>query len=167
MAFVLYGGKKMKIVEKSIDEIYPYENNPRFNERAVEPLAKSIVRFGFKQPIVIDKNNVIVCGHTRLKAAQKIGLKTVPCVIADDLTEKQIKAYRLADNKIAELSTWNKEFLDIELEDIANDEDMLDFGFADVNIDMPIELDDEITSKEQKQKVYTCPKCGFVFEVSE
>lgn len=157
----------MKIVEKSIDEIYPYENNPRFNERAVEPLAKSIVRFGFKQPIVIDKNNVIVCGHTRLKAAQKIGLKTVPCVIADDLTEKQIKAYRLADNKIAELSTWNKEFLDIELEDIANDEDMLDFGFADVNIDMPIELDDEITSKEQKQKVYTCPKCGFVFEVSE
>ena len=157
----------MKIVEKSIDEIYPYENNPRFNERAVEPLAKSIVRFGFKQPIVIDKNNVIVCGHTRLKAAQKIGLKAVPCVIADDLTEKQIKAYRLADNKIAELSTWNKEFLDIELEDIANDEDMLDFGFADVNIDMPIELDDEITSKEQKQKVYTCPKCGFVFEVSE
>lgn len=157
----------MKIVEKNIDEIYPYENNPRFNERAVEPLAKSIVRFGFKQPIVIDKNNVIVCGHTRLKAAQKIGLKTVPCVIADDLTEKQIKAYRLADNKIAELSTWNKEFLDIELEDIANDEDMLDFGFADVNIDMPIELDDEITSKEQKQKVYTCPKCGFVFEVSE
>lgn len=157
----------MKIVEKSIDEIYPYENNPRFNERAVEPLAKSIVRFGFKQPIVIDKNNVIVCGHTRLKAAQKIGLKTVPCVIADDLTEKQIKAYRLADNKIAELSTWNKEFLDIELEDIANDEDMLDFGFADVNIEMPIELDDEITSKEQKQKVYTCPKCGFVFEVSE
>ena len=157
----------MKIVEKNIDEIYPYENNPRFNERAVEPLAKSIVRFGFKQPIVIDKNNVIVCGHTRLKAAQKIGLKTVPCVIADDLTEKQIKAYRLADNKIAELSTWNKEFLDIELEDIANDEDMLDFGFTDVNIDMPIELDDEITSKEQKQKVYTCPKCGFVFEVSE
>ena len=157
----------MKIVEKSIDEIYLYENNPRFNERAVEPLAKSIIRFGFKQPIVVDKNNVIVCGHTRLKAAQKIGLKTVPCVIADDLTEKQIKAYRLADNKIAELSTWNKEFLDIELEDIANDEDMLDFGFADVNIDMPIELDDEITSKEQKQKVYTCPKCGFVFEVAE
>lgn len=155
------------MLKKSIDEIYPYENNPRFNERTVEPLAKSIVRFGFKQPIVIDKNNVIVCGHTRLKAAQKIGIKTVPCVIADDLTEKQIKAYRLADNKIAELSTWNKEFLDIELEDIANDEDMLDFGFADVNIDMPIELDDEITSKEQKQKVYTCPKCGFVFEVSE
>lgn len=157
----------MKIVEKNIDEIYPYENNPRFNERAVEPLAKSIIRFGFKQPIVIDKNDVIVCGHTRLKAAQKIGLKTVPCVVADDLTEKQIKAYRLADNKIAELSTWNKEFLDIELEDIANDEDMLDFGFADVNIDMPIELDDEITSKEQKQKVYTCPKCGFVFEAAE
>lgn len=157
----------MKIVEKSIDEIYPYENNPRFNERAVEPLAKSIARFGFKQPIVIDKNNVIVCGHTRLKAARKIGLKTVPCVVADDLTEKQIKAYRLADNKIAELSTWNKEFLDIELEDIADDEDMLDFGFADVNIDMPIELDDEKPSKEQKQKVYTCPKCGFAFEVAE
>lgn len=157
----------MKIVEKSIDEIYPYENNPRFNERAVEPLAKSIVRFGFKQPIVIDKNNVIVCGHTRLKAAQKIGLKTVPCVIADDLTESQIKAYRLVDNKINELSTWNMEFLSIELEDINNDENMLDFGFADIKIDTPIDLEDEKPSKEQKQKVYTCPKCGFVFEVME
>lgn len=157
----------MKIVEKSIDEIYPYENNPRFNERAVEPLAKSIVRFGFKQPIVIDKNNVIVCGHTRLKAAQKIGLKTVPCVIADDLTESQIKAYRLVDNKINELSTWNMELLSIELEDINNDENMLDFGFADIKIDTPIDLENEKPLKEQKQKVYTCPKCGFIFEVAE
>ena len=91
----------MQIVEKKIEEIKPYEKNPRKNDGAVDAVANSIEQFGFRVPVVIDKDNVIVCGHTRYKAAKKLGLDTVPCVIADDLTEEQIKAYRLADNKVS------------------------------------------------------------------
>ena len=94
----------MQIVEKKITEIKQYEKNPRKNDSAVDAVASSISQFGFKNPSVIDKDNVIVCGHTRYKAAKKLRLDTVPCVIADDLTEEQIKAYRLADNKVSELA---------------------------------------------------------------
>lgn len=87
-----------KIILKSVDEIIPYANNPRRNDNAVNAVAESIKQFGFKQPIVIDGGGVVVCGHTRLKAAKKLGIKTVPCIVADDLTPEQIKAYRLADN---------------------------------------------------------------------
>lgn len=118
----------MKIKNLPITELKPYENNPRINDAAVPAVAESIRQFGFKQPIVIDKNNVIVCGHTRYKAAKKLGLKTVPCVVADDLTEEQIKAYRLADNKVGELASWDMEMLNAELESIG-DIDMGDFGF--------------------------------------
>ena len=89
----------MEIVSKSIHELIPYEKNARKNDKAVPLVAKSIEQFGFKVPIVIDKNNVIVCGHTRYKAAHALGIEEVPCIIADDLTDQQIKAYRLADNK--------------------------------------------------------------------
>ena len=118
----------MQIIEKKIDEIIPYINNPRNNDAAVETVAASIKEFGFKQPIVIDKDGVIVAGHTRHKAAKRLGLATVPCIMADDLTEQQIKAYRLADNKVAELATWDMETLEIELEQITELE-MIDFGF--------------------------------------
>lgn len=118
----------MQIIEKKIDEIIPYINNPRNNDAAVETVAASIKEFGFKQPIVIDKDGVIVAGHTRHKAAKRLGLETVPCIMADDLTEQQIKAYRLADNKVAELATWDMELLDIELEAIT-ELDMIEFGF--------------------------------------
>ncbi len=125
----------MQLIEKSISEIIPYEKNPRKNEQSVEKVAKSIEEFGFKVPVVIDKNNVIVCGHTRYKAANKLHLKTIPCVIADDLSDQQIKAYRLADNKVGEDSEWNLEILAEEISDIL-DIDMTDFGFDAV-------LDDE------------------------
>lgn len=118
----------MQIIEKKIDEIIPYINNPRNNEAAVETVAASIKEFGFKQPIVIDKDGVIVAGHTRHKAAKRLGLATVPCIMADDLTEQQIKAYRLADNKVAELATWDAELLTIEL-DAITELDMVEFGF--------------------------------------
>lgn len=94
----------MNIVEKKVADLIPYENNPRKNDDAVDAVAASIKEFGFKVPIVIDENNVIVAGHTRLKAAQKIGLKTVPCIVADDLNDDQIRAFRLADNKTSELA---------------------------------------------------------------
>lgn len=111
----------------NISELKPYENNPRFNDKAVDAVAASIKEFGFKVPIVIDKDNVIIAGHTRLKAAQKLGLTEVPVIIADDLTEEQVKAFRIADNKVAELAEWDFEKLEMELKEL--NIDMNQFGF--------------------------------------
>ena len=97
----------MQIAEKKLKDLIPYDKNPRKNDMPVDKVAESIKQFGFKVPVVIDQNNVIVCGHTRFKAAKKLKLDTVPCVVADDLTEEQIKAYRLADNKVGEDSEWD------------------------------------------------------------
>ena len=119
---------KLEIIYKKINEIIPYKNNPRKNDDAVEDVANSIKEFGFKVPIVIDKNNEIVAGHTRYKASKKLGLEEVPCIIADDLSEEQIKAFRLADNKVSEKAEWD---IDILNEELGNFEtiDMSDFGF--------------------------------------
>lgn len=111
----------MNIVEKRIDEIRPYENNPRFNDEAVEYVAESIKAYGWKQPIVVDKDNVIIAGHTRWKAAKKLGMKTVPVLIADDLDEDQVRAYRLADNKVSDFSAWDNKLLLEELSEIPED----------------------------------------------
>lgn len=121
----------MKVVNIDIDNIKPYSKNPRINDNAVEYVARSIKEFGFKVPIVIDKNNVIVAGHTRYKASKQLGLEDVPCVIADDLTSEQIKAFRLADNKVSEFADWDIDLLNDELEDITNI-DMSDFGFDEL-----------------------------------
>ena len=118
----------MNVIEKKLKDIKPYEKNPRKNVGAVDAVANSISSFGFKVPVVVDKDNVIVCGHTRYKAAKKLGLDKVPCVVADDLTEEQIKAYRLADNKVSELAEWDIDLLGEELDGIF-DIDMSDFGF--------------------------------------
>lgn len=120
----------MNVIDVSIDNIIPYENNPRNNENAVEKVTESIKQFGFKVPIIIDRDNVIVAGHTRLLAANKLGLKTVPCIIADDLTEEQVKAFRLADNKVSEFSTWNFEKLELEMSEINLDMEI--FGFDSI-----------------------------------
>ena len=118
----------MQIIEKSIESIIPYDKNPRFNDEAVKYVAESIKQFGFKVPIIIGQDNVIVAGHTRLKAAKELGYKTVPCIVADDLTPEQIKAFRLADNKVAEKAEWDFDLLGDELDDILNI-DMESFGF--------------------------------------
>lgn len=118
----------MNVIDKKLNELIPYEKNPRKNDEAVKYVMKSIKEFGFKVPIVIDKNNVIVCGHTRYKASKKLKLDTVPCIIADDLTEEQIKAYRLADNKVSEKAEWDFDLLNNELNDIF-EFDMQEFGF--------------------------------------
>lgn len=120
----------MNVIKMNVSELIPYENNPRHNDVAVDYIANSIKEFGFKQPIVVDKNNVIIAGHTRLKAAQKLGLSEVPVIIADDLTDDQVKAYRLADNKTAEIATWDFDLLDLELDNI--EMDMSDFGFEEI-----------------------------------
>lgn len=148
----------MKIKDISISCIHEYDNNPRNNEKAVDAVAESINQFGFKVPIVIDKDCVIVAGHTRVKAAKQIGMTSVPCVIADDLTEEQLQAYRLADNKTAELAEWDFEKLHEELKAL-NAFDMDIFGFdtlPDIMEEMnepsetPIEelIDDETITKE-------------------
>jgi len=108
----------MKIQMRPIAEVRPYEQNPRLNHDAVEAVAESIKRFGFRQPIVVDGDGVIVCGHTRWKAAQKLGLEKAPVHVARDLTPEQIRAYRIADNKTAELAEWNMELLPIELAEL-------------------------------------------------
>lgn len=118
----------MNVIEKKLSEIRPYEQNPRRNDEAVKLVANSIREFGWKQPIVIDRDGVIVAGHTRYKAALSLGLETAPCVVADDLTDEQIRAYRLADNKTNEAAEWDFELLNLELDGILNI-DMTDFGF--------------------------------------
>ena len=117
----------MEIIYLKLDEIHPYEKNPRKNEAAVESVAASIKEFGFKVPIIIDKDNIIVAGHTRYKAAKKLQMEEVPCIKADDLTEEQIKAFRLADNKVAEAAEWDFQLLGEELEGLTID--MEQFGF--------------------------------------
>lgn len=131
----------MNIVELPLKDIKPYKKNPRKNDEAVKFVANSIKEFGFRVPIVIDKNNEIVAGHTRYKASKQLGLETVPCIIADDLTEEQIKAYRLADNKVSEKAEWDYNLLDEELGDIFKI-DMGEFGF-DLLQDDPIEEETE------------------------
>lgn len=139
----------MNIEYKKLNEIRPYENNPRINDEAVEYVANSIKEFGFKVPIVIDKNGVIVAGHTRYKASIELGLKEVPCIVADDLSDEQIKAFRLADNKVSEKAQWDYEALEREMQDILNI-DMSLFDFEDLDTDN-VELmfnDEEIVEDE-------------------
>lgn len=131
----------MDIVNRRLAEIHPYENNPRFNDDAVDAVAASIQEFGFKVPIVLDSEGVIVAGHTRWKAALKLQMESVPCVVADDLSKEQIKAFRLADNKVGELADWNEEALAKELEGIL-EIDMTLFGFGEEESDLGNELED-------------------------
>lgn len=138
----------MDIVEKPIGELIPYENNPRYNDNAVNDVAKSIELYGFKVPIVIDKNNVIVCGHTRVKAAERLGMQSVPCIVADDLTDEQIRAFRIADNKAAEGATWDFEKLEIELEG-------LDFSDFDFGIDFDFLNEDEDSTEREEQETFS------------
>lgn len=139
----------MQIISKKIEEIKEYENNPRNNDNAVEYVARSIKDFGFKIPIIVDKNNVIVAGHTRYKAAKELNLTEVPCIVADDLTDEQIKAFRLVDNKSAELAEWNLELLNIELENIHDiDMNLYNFELSEL-LDNVIEDDYEIELPEE------------------
>ena len=166
----------MQIIEKNISDLVPYENNPRRNEDAVQYVKASIQEFGFKVPVIIDKDNVIIAGHTRLLAAKELEMEKIPCILADDLSEEQVKAFRLADNKVAETSAWDYEKLEQELNELSVDEamddlekeldaiDMVRFGFSDTK---KIEWDDvpdltEDSYKEPEKVKLKCPKCGHV-----
>lgn len=153
----------MQIQHIALSDLTPYDKNPRLNDNAVPKVAESIRQFGFKVPLVIDSNNVIVAGHTRYKAAQELGLESVPCIVADDLSDAQIRAFRLADNKVAEFSEWDFTALHEELEAL-QDLDMSEFGFMQVD---EIEWDDvpelsESTYDEPKKNMLQCPVCQHV-----
>ena len=139
----------MNIQNISLSDIHPYARNPRKNDDAVKNVAASIREFGFLVPLVIDRNHEIVAGHTRYKAAKTLGMKEVPCVIADELTEDQIKAFRLADNKVSEAAQWDMDLLPLELADIA--QDLSPFGFETISED---EFGEEFTLDSGEKKPY-------------
>jgi ParB-like chromosome segregation protein Spo0J len=174
----------MEVKLVSIDQIKPYEANPRINDAAVDAVATSLREFGFRQPIVVDSGLVIICGHTRWKAARKLGLAKVPVHIAKDLTPEQVKAYRLADNKTNELAEWNMDLLPIELKDLqAADFDLSLLGFDEDELaklldggvqdgltdpdDVPAAPEEPITRPGDLWLLgtfTTCPHCGEVNE---
>jgi len=125
----------MKIELRNIDDIQPYENNPRVNDQAVNAVATSMKEFGFRQPIVVDENGMIIVGHTRWKAARKLSLAKVPVHVAADLTDEQVRAYRIADNQTASIAEWDMDLLSIELKDLQLNEydlDLLGFDSDDL-----------------------------------
>ncbi len=137
----------MQVHYKKTSDLIPYVNNPRKNDHVVDFVASSIKNFGFKVPIIVDANNEIVAGHTRLKASQKLGLEEVPVIVADDLTEEQIRAFRIADNKTAEGAEWDKELLALEIEGL-DEYDFQEFGFSQKELD-------KIFEDGQEDLVYT------------
>ena len=156
----------MNIIIKKISEITPYENNPRKNDQAVEAVANSIKEFGWQQPLVITEDGIIIIGHTRFKAAKLLEMDEVPCVIASDLTDEQIKALRLADNKVGELAEWDEALLNIELDEIL-DLDMSDFGF---NFDDDEENNDDENEKSEvdlKENFELIIECESEFDMQE
>ena len=170
----------MKIELRDIREIHPYEKNPRINDKAVDAVAASLKEFGFRQPIVVDKDGVIIVGHTRYKAAQKLGLEKVPVHVAEDLTDAQIKAYRIADNQTATIADWDYDLLPLELQELNN----MDFNLELLGFDsdklaqlLASDVEEGLTDEDavpEPPKVATtkpgdlyllggkvkCPKCG-------
>lgn len=124
--------KRLEIKYINIKDIKPYKKNPRKNEQAIPYVSESIKQFGFKNPIIIDKNNIIVCGHTRYRSAEKLGIKEIPCIYADDLTEEQVKAFRLADNKVSDYATWDNKLLLEELDDLQDLDIFTGFEISDI-----------------------------------
>lgn len=144
----------MQIIDLPIDEITPYENNLRNNEASVKAVAASIREFGFKVPIVIDSNGVIIAGHTRHKAALQLGLETVPAIRADDLTDEQVQAFRLADNKTAELAEWDFDKLNAELSELSGF-DMSQFGFEPTEPDAGEITEDDVPEIDEENEPTT------------
>ena len=143
---------EMRIIEVAIDSIYPYPDNPRRNDKAVDAVAESIRQFGFKNPIIVDDDYVIISGHTRRLAALKLGLKEVPVYVASDMTPEQVRAFRLADNRVAEIADWDVKLLREEIAKIMT-VDLESLGFGK-------ELLEDVLSEAIGVKRHKCPRCG-------
>lgn len=145
----------MEYVKKKLDEIYPYANNPRINDDAVDDVVESIKQCTYISPIVVDENGEILAGHTRYKALTKLGYKECDVIVVSDLSESQKKKYRLYDNKTSEFATWDQKKLIEELSDV---------DFCGYDFGQPVnKKEDDDKPKEKKTKV--CPCCGEEFEV--
>ena len=157
------------IIYLSLNEIKPYKNNPRINDDAVEMVAKSIEEFGFKNPLIVDSNKIIIAGHTRLKAAEKLGIEEIPVIIADDLTEDQANALRLVDNRTSELAEWDFEKLKQELDNINMSMHEFDFNYDELNIEdlKPIEEDNFDLDEALKEIQEPKSKLGDVYQLGE
>ena len=151
----------IQIQKININDVREYDNNPRNNETAVDVVAASIMEFGFKVPIIIDKNNVIVAGHTRVKACKKLGITEVPAIISDDLTEEQLNAFRLADNKTHEFAQWDESKLVEELEKIKMD--MFQFGFKDLESALETDVFDDEFNEDELYSETPYAKRGDIF----
>lgn len=145
---------KLVVTYVNIDDVHPYERNPRNNEKAVDAVAKSISEYGFKVPVILDENNVVVAGHTRILAAKKLGITEIPVVMADDLTPEQIRAFRIADNKVADLSIFDNKLLLEELEEIGPDL-FTGFDTSDLFDDTLDESDNDVLEDNENGVVYT------------
>lgn len=163
-----------KIEQWEIDRLIPYARNPRKNDHAVDKIASAIREFGFKVPIIARSNGDVVDGHLRIKAAQKLGIKTVPVLLADDLTDAQVKAFRLSVNKMAELAEWDNELLGLELAELEEmDFDIELTGFDDIELGNMFLDGEDLTEPDSSTKEIdvddyemgcVCPRCGFEFD---
>lgn len=158
-----------EIVTLKLEQIIPYDRNPRKNDAAVDDVAESIRQVGYRQRIIVDENNVILAGHTRLKALKKLGWKEVEVQRELDMTEEQKRKYRILDNKVAEKSEWDYDLLDIELEDL--DFGNYDFGFDELDIDFPEEPEEaqdgkytDVVNIPQYEPKGECPNINELFD---
>lgn len=159
----------MRLLTLRIEEIIPYENNPRHNENAVDAVAESIQQCTYLQPIVVDENHVVLAGHTRLKALKQLEYDKAQCIVLEGLSEEQKKKYRYLDNKTAEAAQWDLEKLTFELDDLDLGEldffNLLNEPF-EVNAPMEHEGVKEYDAEEFDDEAFTyeCPVCGFRFD---
>ena len=145
----------MEITYLPISQLKPYEKNPRINDNAVDACASSIKEYGFKVPIIIDSEKTIIAGHTRLKAAKKLGMKTVPCIIADDLSEEQVRAFRIADNKVSDFSIWDNRLLLEELDALSDFDLFTGFDFDDLpSMQVMDEKDNDVIDENEDGVTY-------------
>ncbi len=159
---------QIKIVMKSIEEIMFYKNNPRNHDQTIDAVIQSINDYGFVKPILIDKNNIIVDGEACVIAAKKIGLKELPCIITDELTDDEIRALRLIINKTQDLTSWTFDKLAEELSAVNIDMSTYKFpDLSDINLDVSDEdfLQDTEIVKNREKKTVVCPECGHKFEI--
>lgn len=155
----------MNIIEMNITDIKPYKNNPRVNKRAIGVVAESIKEFGFKNPIVVDSNNEIIVGHTRLEASKLLGMDTVPVIVADDLTEEQVIAFRIMDNKSSEFAEWDYTKLIEEIDLLKNEDYDIDLtGFNEAEIG---EIIDSFIEEEEEKAEEEKPEIEFTTELLE
>lgn len=155
--------EKEQIIYIKVKDLKNNSKNPRKNDEAVKSVAKSIEKYGFRNPLIVDENNIVWCGNTRLKASRELGLEEVPCIIVKDLSEQQMTELALLDNKTNEIADWDMEML----EDVLQECDLSNFEELDWGLEQPLEFeetDDETEINEVEKKLCKCPVCGHINE---